>query len=95
MCRAQNEIGLQEHPCIFHLMPAGKPDPVSNCSVSNQSYSTMSVTCKYGFNGGLRQVNRPHQLLLVSLIKFTFNKYQIFHLLSNSYTISISRSLIC
>jgi hypothetical protein len=37
-------------------MPAGKPDPVSNCSVANQSYSTMSVTCKYGFNGGLRQV---------------------------------------
>ena len=56
MCRAQNEIGLQEKPCIFHLMPAGKPDPVSNCSVANQSYSTMSVTCKYGFNGGLRQV---------------------------------------
>ena len=56
MCRAQNEIGLQENPCIFHLMPAGKPDPVSNCSVSNQSYSTMSVTCKPGFNGGLRQV---------------------------------------
>jgi len=56
MCRAQNEIGLQEKPCIFHLMPAGKPDPVSNCSVANQSYSTMSVTCKHGFNGGLRQV---------------------------------------
>ena len=57
MCRAQNEIGLQEQPCIFHLMPAGKPDPVSNCSVANQSYSTMSVTCKHGFNGGLRQVH--------------------------------------
>ena len=58
MCRAQNEIGLQEQPCIFHLMPAGKPDPVSNCSVSNQSYSTMSVSCRHGFNGGLRQVKQ-------------------------------------
>ena len=63
MCRARNEIGTQENPCIFHLMPAGKPDPVYNCSESNQSYSTMSVTCKKGFNGGLKQVWGPINIL--------------------------------
>ena len=70
MCRAQNEIGLQEQPCIFHLMPAGKPDPVSNCSVSNQSYSTMRVTCQPGFNGGLRQVSFKKDYNIRKLINF-------------------------
>ena len=69
MCRATNEIGTQENPCIFHLMPAGKPDPVYNCSESNQSYSTMSVTCKKGFNGGLKQVWGQHQYFVSILLE--------------------------
>ena len=55
MCWASNNIGRQEEPCIFHLLPAGKPEPVTNCTVASSSYSTMRIKCDPGFNGGLRQ----------------------------------------
>ena len=28
MCWASNAIGRMSDPCIFHLIPAGRPDPV-------------------------------------------------------------------
>ena len=56
LCWATNSIGRQEQPCVYHLTPAGRPDPVTNCTITNQSYSTMRVTCQPGFDGGLRQV---------------------------------------
>ena len=56
MCFATNSIGRQSEPCIFHLIPAGKPDPVHNCTVRNQTISTLYVTCGKGFDGGLPQV---------------------------------------
>ena len=55
LCWASNEIGRQNEPCIFHLLPAGKPEPVTNCTVLASSYSTMRIVCLPGFNGGLRQ----------------------------------------
>lgn len=55
LCWASNEIGRQDDPCIFHLLPAGKPEPVTNCTVLSSSYSTMHITCLPGFNGGLKQ----------------------------------------
>ena len=55
LCWATNSIGRQSRPCIFHLLPAGKPDPVSNCTVASSSYSTMRIHCEPGFNGGLKQ----------------------------------------
>ena len=58
VCWATNSIGRQTQPCVFHLTPAGRPDPVTNCTVTKQSYSTMRVMCKPGFDGGLKQV-RP------------------------------------
>ena len=48
-------MGRQESPCIFHLVPAGKPDPVNNCSVNNQSHSSFHLNCQPGFDGGLPQ----------------------------------------
>ncbi|XP_042873910.1 uncharacterized protein LOC122254330 [Penaeus japonicus] len=33
LCWADNPIGTQRVPCVFHIVPAGKPDPPSNCSV--------------------------------------------------------------
>ena len=59
VCWATNSIGRQTQPCVFHLTPAGRPDPVTNCTVTKQSYSTMRVMCKPGFDGGLKQV-RPN-----------------------------------
>lgn len=55
MCWATNSIGRMTEPCIFHLIPAGRPDPVHNCSVVNQTYSTLHVVCLKGFDGGLPQ----------------------------------------
>ena len=55
LCWATNDIGRQDEPCIFHLLPAGKPEPVTNCTVASSSYSTMRILCEPGFNGGLKQ----------------------------------------
>jgi len=55
LCWARNDIGRQEEPCIFHLLPAGKPEPVTNCTVASSSYSTMRIMCAPGFNGGMKQ----------------------------------------
>ena len=38
------------------LVITGKPDPVVNCSVSNQTHSSFLVDCSPGFDGGLTQV---------------------------------------
>ena len=27
------QVGSQQTPCMFHVVPAGRPDPVSNCTV--------------------------------------------------------------
>ena len=55
MCWATNSIGRIEEACIYHLIPAGRPDPVHNCTVVNQTYSTLHVVCLRGFDGGLPQ----------------------------------------
>lgn len=56
LCWASNSVGRQAQPCVFHIVPAGKPDPVANCSVSNQTHSSFLVSCQPGFDGGLTQV---------------------------------------
>ncbi|KAK4302563.1 hypothetical protein Pmani_025352 [Petrolisthes manimaculis] len=56
LCWARNDIGSQSYPCIFHIVPAGKPDPPANCSVLNQTASGFTVACQEGFDGGLKQV---------------------------------------
>ncbi|XP_050693474.1 nephrin-like [Eriocheir sinensis] len=56
LCWAENAIGSQKQPCLFHIVPAGKPDPPANCSVQNQTATGFTVACQEGFDGGLRQV---------------------------------------
>lgn len=37
------------------LIFAGKPDPLTNCTVLNQTYSGFQIECSPGFDGGLPQ----------------------------------------
>ncbi|XP_059611203.1 protein turtle [Phlebotomus argentipes] len=55
MCQATNKIGRQKVPCVFHIIAAGRPDQVHNCTITNISMSSFSVKCTEGFNGGLTQ----------------------------------------
>eukprot|EP00095_Tigriopus_kingsejongensis_P001267 maker-scaffold149_size310270-snap-gene-0.11 protein:Tk01267 transcript:maker-scaffold149_size310270-snap-gene-0.11-mRNA-1 annotation:"PREDICTED: uncharacterized protein LOC663132" len=55
MCWAKNSIGKQRDPCVFHLVPAGMPDSVKNCSFGNQTTTSLEVRCMSGYDGGLPQ----------------------------------------
>lgn len=54
-CSASNALGQMEEPCVFKIIPAGPPDPPSNCSVVNQTTDSLEVECLPGFDGGLEQ----------------------------------------
>lgn len=64
-CWARNSMGVMRSPCVFQLIPAGPPDPPTNCSVVNQTTDSLEVQCLPGFNGGLQQ----HFLLEVTDIQ--------------------------
>ena len=65
LCWAGNDlIGMQKSPCVFHIIPAGKPDTVTNCSIMNQTFDSLFVTCVEGFNGGL------HQMFFIEVLDF-------------------------
>jgi hypothetical protein len=53
-CWAANEIGIQAKPCIYHLIMAGLPSSVINCSWRNSS-AAIEIVCHPGYDGGLRQ----------------------------------------
>ncbi|XP_058455408.1 nephrin isoform X3 [Malaya genurostris] len=55
LCWGSNEIGTQTEPCVFNLIPAGKPDPLSNCTILNQTFDMLQIECLEGFDGGLHQ----------------------------------------
>ncbi|XP_031626202.1 nephrin-like isoform X1 [Contarinia nasturtii] len=55
LCWGINEIGTQIEPCIFIIIPAGRPDSLTNCTVLNQTYSGFQIECTEGFDGGLPQ----------------------------------------
>ncbi|XP_002031322.2 hemicentin-1 isoform X1 [Drosophila sechellia] len=54
-CWAKNSIGTQKSPCVFQIVAAGRPFPLQNCSVTNQSVDSLQVGCLEGFDGGLPQ----------------------------------------
>ncbi|XP_050305453.1 protein turtle homolog B-like isoform X2 [Anthonomus grandis grandis] len=55
LCYASNNIGMQRVPCVFHIIAAGRPDQVHNCSTTNISMTSLQIRCAEGFNGGLTQ----------------------------------------
>ncbi|XP_037079503.1 nephrin-like [Pollicipes pollicipes] len=54
-CWASNEIGRMASPCVFHIIAAGPPDPLYNCSIHNQTSSGLLARCLPGFDGGVLQ----------------------------------------
>lgn len=40
---------------VFKITYAGKPDPLTNCSVFNHTSESFQVACVEGFDGGLHQ----------------------------------------
>ena len=56
LCWGENSIGVQRQACIYHIIPAGPPDPVHNCTVFNQTFTAMQISCGSGFDGGLKQM---------------------------------------
>ncbi|XP_022245074.1 nephrin-like isoform X2 [Limulus polyphemus] len=55
LCWGKNSIGTQKKPCLFHLVPAGPPSSVSNCSLQNQTEHSIELECSEGYDGGLSQ----------------------------------------
>ncbi|XP_038206858.1 protein turtle-like, partial [Zerene cesonia] len=55
LCFARNRIGDQRVPCVYHIIAAGRPDQVHNCTVVNASLTSFGVRCSEGFNGGMPQ----------------------------------------
>lgn len=44
-----------QEPCEFEVIPAGKPEPLGNCTVINQTTEALYVSCLPGYDGGLTQ----------------------------------------
>lgn len=55
LCWGINSIGMQTEPCVFQVVPAGKPEPLSNCTVVNQTQNSFQVVCVEGDDGGFPQ----------------------------------------
>ncbi|XP_077562534.1 protein turtle-like isoform X3 [Haemaphysalis longicornis] len=57
LCWGANEIGKQQRPCNFTVVPAGPPEPVNNCSQVNGTEDSVSFECSEGFwDGGVAPV---------------------------------------
>lgn len=48
MCWADNNVGQQREPCVFHLIAAGKPEMPANCTIFNQTSDSLEVYCMEG-----------------------------------------------
>ncbi|XP_069950467.1 neural cell adhesion molecule 1-B-like [Cherax quadricarinatus] len=57
LCWGRNQIDLQHQPCVFHVVPAGVPEPVHNCSAwhNGSAAGEVVVSCQAGWSGGLSQ----------------------------------------
>nr|XP_022909798.1 nephrin-like [Onthophagus taurus] len=54
-CWATNTLGSQRTPCIYQIVRAGPPEPPTNCAPVNVTHHSVIVSCKKGFDGGLKQ----------------------------------------
>ncbi|KRT84413.1 Fibronectin domain-containing protein, partial [Oryctes borbonicus] len=54
-CWGRNEVGQQRTPCVFQVVAAGRPFPLLNCTMMNQTSDSLQVECTDNFDGGLPQ----------------------------------------
>ncbi|XP_063991907.1 synaptogenesis protein syg-2-like isoform X3 [Diachasmimorpha longicaudata] len=66
LCWASNTAGQQANACIFHIIPAGKPEAPYNCTLTNQTTESLSIECSAGFDGG-----QPQNFLLEVYDQYT------------------------
>ncbi|XP_077283137.1 neural cell adhesion molecule 2-like [Arctopsyche grandis] len=90
MCIGTNSVGTQFMPCVFHIVPAGKPDPLSNCTVNNQTTDVLQINCVEGFDGGLPQrfivqVYNTQNNFLMKNATFDTPQFDFTHLPSDAY----------
>ncbi|KAG0419491.1 hypothetical protein HPB47_004070 [Ixodes persulcatus] len=58
LCWGSNEVGKQLRPCNFSVVPAGPPDPVTNCNQINGTEDSVSFECSEGsWDGGVSPVS--------------------------------------
>ncbi|KAK7862758.1 hypothetical protein R5R35_002521 [Gryllus longicercus] len=55
LCWGRNALGAQAQPCVFHVVPAGRPEAPRGCALRNRTWSALQVACARGFDGGLPQ----------------------------------------
>ncbi|VVC29732.1 Fibronectin type III,Immunoglobulin subtype,Immunoglobulin-like domain,Immunoglobulin-like [Cinara cedri] len=55
LCWATNSLATQSQPCVYHIVPAGRPDPPRNCLPVNVTSTRFTVVCDPGYGGGLPQ----------------------------------------
>ncbi|XP_064469296.1 protein turtle homolog B-like [Ornithodoros turicata] len=57
LCWGVNEVGKQIRPCNFTVIPAGPPEPVSNCTQVNATEDAVSFECVWdAWDGGVSPV---------------------------------------
>ncbi|XP_077524923.1 protein turtle homolog B-like isoform X3 [Amblyomma americanum] len=55
VCWGKNSVGTQVKPCVFTVVAAGPPEPLSNCNVVNATSDSLKIECDSGYDGGLEQ----------------------------------------
>nr|XP_042902503.1 uncharacterized protein LOC107449487 [Parasteatoda tepidariorum] len=55
LCWTKNSIGHQKEPCTIKIVPAGEPEPPHDCTIINQTSSSLTIDCEAGYNGSLQQ----------------------------------------
>lgn len=83
ICWADNSIGRQLEPCVFHLVPAAKPSKLHNCSfelLENSTISWLKIECVSGYDGGLQQTFHLEIYQTNSLLMNVSNDVPIFYI---------------
>ena len=57
LCWASNNVGKQQEPCVYQVVPASPPEAPQNCSTWQETAmsSEVIVSCRPGWDGGLPQ----------------------------------------